>query len=149
MAIYVALETQFRKYIPPGETMLATIYCEPLIGTETHRCCLTEKRFAILEKKGVFSWDYGSISFDRIRTVWVNDGTIKSTIVLVFNNGSEVRFPNVNKGAARELVAAFLACLDQDNEAMSQRTKTCPECDELVKYRAKRCKHCGYGFVNL
>jgi hypothetical protein len=146
MAVYQSIYEHFRKYLPPGEEILATIRCESVLGPETHRFCVTERRFAILEKKGLFSWKYGSIGLEKIETVWVDEGVFNSTVVIVFRKGDDLRLSNIGKSDARAFVSAFSACIDQDHEVVSQRTKVCPECDELVKYRANRCKHCGYRF---
>lgn len=146
MAVYVVIEKQFRKYIPGDEEILATIRSEAVLGRETHRYCVTPRRFAILEKRGLFSWNYASFGFGKVKTVWIDEGLMRSEVVFVFRDGDEVRLPNVGKSDAREYVAAFSTCMDQSHEDFSQRTKVCPECDELVKYRANRCKHCGHRF---
>lgn len=146
MAVDTAVANRFRKYIPPGEKILATITCEPVFGLKPHRLCVTEGRFAVLERHGLFSWSYYSFGFEKIKTVCVDEGVFTSTVVVVFRDGRDVRNPDVNKSDAREFVAAFSACMDQDHDVLSQRTKVCPECDELVKYRAKRCKYCGHLF---
>ena len=146
MAIYTRIAKHFSKYIPSGEEILATITSESVLGPETHRYCVTNRRFAILEKNGLFSWNYISVGFEKIKMVSVVEGVFKSTVVIVTRKGDEVCLPNIGKSDARDFVAAISERMDQDYETMSQRTKACPECDEIVKYRAKRCKHCGYRF---
>mgnify|MGYP000514789366 CR=1 FL=1 len=146
MAVYRIIDEHFQKYLPSKESILATIRGEPILSSETYRCCITDQRLAILEKSGLFSWRYQALPFDLVKAIWIDDGVFKSTVVLIMKKGDDLRFSDVSKTDAREFVAAFTACSENDHEVMSQRTKVCPECDELVKCRARRCKHCGYRF---
>lgn len=143
MAIHNSLKNKFRKYIPQNEQILATIYCDSPDTGRSQRVCITEKRMALLERKGVLAWNYISGSFSKIYNVKLNQGFLSSEIIIYFRDGYQPILSNVNKSDARDFVALLSSCIEQDNELLSQRTKVCPECDEIVKFKANRCKHCG------
>ena len=144
MAIHYDLARIFSRYIPPDEEILATLYYECQELGRSQRVCVTNKRFALLEKKGLFSWSYYSGEFAKIRTVSLDQGIFKSKIRIYAKDGFIPILSNVNKQDAREFVSILDSCISQDNEILSQRTKVCPMCDEIIKYKAKKCKYCGY-----
>lgn len=143
MAVHVSLEKQFRKYLPPNELVLATASSEPIFGEEKLRICVSDRRVAVLERRGWFAWGFSSLELQRVRTVWIDEGTFQASIILVLGESNQVRIDNVSKSDARDFAAAVNAGLAGDQEVLAQRTKVCPVCDEIVKFRASRCKHCG------
>jgi len=136
MAIHNFLRKKFQKYIPQNEQILATIYCDCPYTGRSQRVCVTEKRMALLERRGALSWNYVSGEFSKIRNVELKQGVFYSKIIVYFRDGSQPILSNVNKNDARDFVAILQSCIEQDNELLSQRTKVCPECDEIVKLRA-------------
>ncbi len=108
----------------------------------SQRISLSEHKWINLSER----YRYYGVSFEKISNVWVDEGLFKSSVILIRRQGGPVTFPNIGKNDARDFVAQLSACLENDNELSSQRTKVCPQCDEFVKYRAKQCKYCGYDF---
>ena len=39
---------------------------------------------------------------------------------------------------AREFLSIIVKCIEHDNEILSERTKVCPQCNEIVKLLAKK-----------
>ena len=144
MAITTKTAKKFSKYIHAQENIFATIENES--GRFQHRACITEGRVHFLLKEGTLKWTYDAFGFDDITNISVSETALRATVWFSFKDGEDAKLPKCNKKDAREFSAAFSFCRDQDPALISQRTKVCPECDELVKYRAHRCKHCGYQF---
>jgi hypothetical protein len=146
MSINSKVAQQFRKYIHESEEILATISSQPAVGGETERLCITSKRLCSLQNLGLFRWRYQNIGFDRISNVAVEEGWLRSTIILLIKNFGERRLLSIGKDDARDFVGILNSCIEQNNEVFSQRTKVCPACNELVKYLARKCKYCGHDF---
>jgi hypothetical protein len=123
MAVHKALHKQFNKKIPLEERILTTIYCESLFGVETHKCCVTDRRIALQERRGPASWTYSSIGFDKIQNVWIDERLFKATVVLMRTDGYQIRLDNVNKKEARDFVATITTRLEQENEILTKQTK--------------------------
>ena len=146
MAVYKRLARQFEKYLPPGEDILATVATDFGMAHDKYRFCVTHARLGALERKGLFSWSYYPMPFKNIKAVWAHEGLFNSTLVILLDTGDEARLDHIDKTNAREFVAAYTYCTEHFAETASQQTKVCPDCDEIVKMRAKLCKHCGHKF---
>lgn len=146
MAVHTQLAKAFRKYIPPNEAILATVYSQGILGSDDDWFCITEKRIAQLHRKGLFQWHYDSISVENVLNVSVVDSLLRSTIVLDFVHKRGATISNARKDDARDFASALSGIVSSEHDTLSQRTKVCPQCDEIVKYLAKVCKHCGFHF---
>jgi Uncharacterised protein family UPF0547 len=145
MAIHLLVDKQCRKYLMPGEEIIATIMSNPFFGTET-RHCLTNRRILQLNRK-VLSWQYMPIPLFELRGMkyFIDDGMLRCSIIIGTGEHA-MAIRAVNKSDAREFMAAFEWAVSQNFEYAAQQTKTCPECAETIKLLAKRCSHCGHVF---
>lgn len=144
MAITIYLKKKFREFIPFNETILATV--SSCSAFEMNNCylCITDKRLAVLINKFFWRWEYYSISFQNIKAATINQGLFDSKLMIVKRNGEEIELQDIDKIEARDFISELLPCIEQDNELISQRTKVCPDCDEIIKFKARVCKYCGY-----
>lgn len=147
------LINRFLKYLPPGETVLSVIEVEPVLGNIRGAFCATENRVGELWKNSLFSWSYHSIEWGEMARISIEEGTLRCSINITLrlinretNEPINIRIDNVKKNQGRHFVALATKYIDQNREIISRRTKTCPECDETVKWNAKKCKYCGYIF---
>jgi len=145
------------KHLAPGERVLALACCEPILGPTAAYLVVTDSRLLYLRNAGLFSWD---LNFDTgpngILGAKVAEGLLRASITLLLEVKSspdseahpqEFTFPDIPKSEAARLVAAIHQLKTKEYpESMAYRTKRCPDCDELVKARAHRCKHCGHEF---
>ena len=151
MAIYDLVAKQFSRYLSPTERILATISCESILGLEKVRACITTERMCFLVKSGLFSWDFGANSLAELRNcnVIVKGKFLKSTISISNGEGKIAILPDVDNKDASDFVSALRYGITQDFSDESQRTKVCLQCDEIVKFRAIRCRYCGFDFNDL
>ncbi len=152
----MSLEAKIAKYIPYNENILASVETKSL-GGRTAIYCATERRLCSLFKTGVFKWYYDSFDWDLVSNVEIQDGLLDCTIIIVgkkidkHDTYKEVRqraakIKGVNKAAGKRFVAVSQDCIYNYSEREAYRTKTCPDCDEIIKWKARRCKFCGYEF---
>ena len=144
------IEQRIRKYISPDENILALIRSAPFWGDIETYYIATETKIGILIHKGWFGWTYVATGWNDIVRVGVKESLFKCTVKIVTKlSNSENKEPiievidNVDKNEARNFVSIVNDLIDENADTFAYRTKTCPQCDELVKWKAKVCKHCG------
>ena len=146
------MRDRFLKYIPKDEKILAVIKSEPALGPVKGYYCATERRFGELWKEGLFSWSYRSAEWELFSRVEINEGLIGCSITFILekrdknNNPITFTISDISKASGREFVAVASRCIVQNKELIADRTKICPDCAETVKWKARKCKHCGYIF---
>jgi hypothetical protein len=142
--------------LTPGEEVLAIARIEPVLGPLRGYLVATDRRVLILRKSGLFSWNLSYIPPSAIQGAAIHEGavranvTIYATSVLLPDNvrmPQELTYPDVPKGEAAQFVSAVHFLADEAYpESAAYQTKRCPDCDEIVKLRARVCEHCGYRF---
>lgn len=141
---------KIREYIPHDEKILATIESNPFGGTRTIWVA-TERRLVMACQTSLFTWHFDSAGWEHFTRVYLKENIFSCTIHLTarkVKTGEDIscEIPSVNKKDGRRFVATAMKCIEQHNEISVYKIKTCPECDEIVSWKAKRCKHCGYIF---
>jgi len=129
----------------PGERILATIYSEPFFG-QKRRFCVTNHRVLEFTKK-ILSWRFFHFQLSEMNELGqsLDEGILKADIILYYRREKAI-IPDVDKNDAREFIAALEYAIGQNHELLANQTKTCPDCGEVVKLMAKKCKYCGYRF---
>ena len=144
------------KHLNPHEEVLAIARVESVLGPVRGYLVATDSRVLIVRKSGLASWNMSYIPLGSLHGAMVQEGfsrasvTIYATSVLLPDNTripQELTYPDVPKGEAAHFVSTVQYLADEVYpESTAYQTKRCPDCDEMVKLRARVCKHCGYRF---
>lgn len=144
MSVDSQVASKFQKYLHRSETIIETIRNEDFLRTDVLWVCLTQSRIGFLERKNAFSWRFIDIGIDRVTGVSLDERLLKTTIrINIRDHEDAFTLTNVGRSSARDFVGTLSKLIEDNREAMTQRTKICPVCDEIIKYKAKKCKYCG------
>ena len=101
MAIYIKEKEKFLQYIPKEEKILATLHS----NYDGSIYCLTRNRLALLQKTGIFKWQYSTENLTNIIDVKIEEKLFKTNIICnSFDNG-KIYLRDINKsGRARVFI---------------------------------------------
>jgi hypothetical protein len=152
----MTLPSTVAKHLGPNEEPIALARCEPLLGPVAGYLLVTDRRLLYLRKTGLWSWDSFDIPPTAILGTKISQGLFRSSVTILVDilkapdgitGPREFTFPYIPTDEATRLVGAINYLTTEGYpESMAYRTKRCPDCDELVKARARVCKHCGHQF---
>jgi hypothetical protein len=116
---------------------------------------VTDRRVFYVARRGLIARSFHQIPAEALLTAGIEEGLLSATIVIHARGkvgeeygDHELRFPGVAKAEAAEFVSALSYLRTQISpEVDAYQTKRCPNCDEMVKKRARVCRFCGFKFM--
>lgn len=152
----MSLPSIVERHLGPGEEVWAVARVEPVMGPVAAYLVVTDHRLMVLQKSGLFAWDQAYFPLSGIMGARVYEGPLRAKVTFLLDivkapdgvtGPREFTYPDIRKDEAAELVSALDHLLTKGGpESMAYQTKRCPQCDEIVKARARVCKHCGFRF---
>jgi phage FluMu protein Com len=151
--MYMKFEQYYGCYIPEDEEVLATVKSGGFFNSEKYRYIATNKRLIMIRLKLFNRSQIRSLRWDEFKDIQIDEGLITSRIDFDMRdvcdddgNPMELIIDKAERDQAHYFHGVASAQLNRHRNESAYMTKRCPECDEVVKFRAKICKHCGTRF---
>ena len=145
--------TKIRDYLPASEEILVSILANPALSSQETLYAATHQRLGILHHKGWFTYHFISLGWEEILDISIKETMLRCELrIRTYLSDPDtceqqtLLIKNVNKIDGRQFVSVVMQLIEEGREHASFRTKVCPLCSEIVKWRAKVCRYCGHNF---